>query len=118
MLVRDGPGFFVKRLSWSHPRTIARIAFVDRGIVAMLRYPPPYFGNPAVWADVAYQGVIRRQALDSPGTYSYRQVDRPTWWPGPVCGSEATLVAVPSHGSPDGLQEAIASRPGGTVGHP
>lgn len=119
MCVRNrGVGFFVKRASWGHAMTVARIASVEGGLLEMLRRPAPYFRNPVVWCDLALRGAIGRQILPCPGTYSYRQVDRPEWWPVPVCGSEATSVAVPPVTFDDVDWEAFAARSQGTLGHP
>lgn len=75
-----GAGFFVKRDSWGHPRTLARVLSVAGKTVGSIDGVPPYFGNPVVIADVAYQGKVQRDKLTCPGTYAYREVPRPDWW--------------------------------------
>ena len=76
-----GAGFFVKRNSWSHPRSVARVVSVGGIQSGLLAGTPPYFDNPEVLADVAFQGQILRQKLSSPETFAYSIEDRPDWWP-------------------------------------
>jgi hypothetical protein len=119
MLLRNrGPGFFVRRHSWSHPRTVARIVSVEGGLLTMSTRKPPYFANPLVWCELAIRGAIGRQLLPCPGTYGYHQVERPGWWPGSVGGSEATSVAVPPVSFQDVDWEAFFGRSQGTLGPP
>ena len=75
-------GFFVKRNSWSHPHTVARVISVAGLEAPPLDGKPPYYGNPEVMAEVSYQGeppVL--EGLRCPNTFAYRLVDRPIWWP-------------------------------------
>ena len=82
MFVRHGcTGFFVKRNSWTHPDTAAQIVTVGGLEMGALPGNGPYFDNPVVIADVAYQGKIRRGTLSSAGTFAYSEIERPIWWP-------------------------------------
>ena len=81
MFVRHGrAGFFVKRDSWGDPRTLAKVISVGGKEEGPLDGKGPYFGNPVVIADIAYQGRIQRGKLSSPGTYAYFKIPRPDWW--------------------------------------
>jgi hypothetical protein len=81
MFIRCGrAGFFVKRDSWGHPQTLARVVSVGGKEEGLLDGVAPYYGNPVVIADVAYQGRIQREKLSSPGTYAYVEIPRPYWW--------------------------------------
>lgn len=83
-----GAGFFVKRDSWSHPGTAARVVSIGGLTTGLLPGKPPYhnqggkLGSPKVIAEISYQGASPRQEeLTCPGTYAYTQIDRPQWWP-------------------------------------
>lgn len=79
-------GFFVKRNSWSHPRTVARVISVGGLTSGPLPGSPPYHQPPGskplvVMATISYQGApAKREVLTSPGTYAYTLIDRPVWW--------------------------------------
>jgi hypothetical protein len=84
----NGAGFFVKRDSWSHPKTVARVVSIGGLTTEPLPGEPPYhnqggkLGSPKVIAEICYQGAApRRQELTCPGTYAYTQIDPPEWWP-------------------------------------
>lgn len=70
------PGFWVIRESWE--ATVAHV--VEVGPVMG---PPPYLGNPKVFADVydVRSGVLRQTGtrLPTPGSYHWRLVDPPVW---------------------------------------
>jgi hypothetical protein len=84
MFIRHGRcGFFVKRNSWTHPGSAACIVTVDGLEAGALSGKPPYFNNPKVIADIAYQGRVTRTELSSPGTYAYTEIGKPNWWPNP-----------------------------------
>jgi len=82
-----GAGFFVKRNSWSHPRTVAKVVSIGGLTTGPLPGEAPYhsqpkLGSPKVVADISYQGAPpRREELTCPGTYAYAQIDPPEWWP-------------------------------------
>ena len=76
-----GAGFFVRRNSWGHELTAARVVLVAGLEAGELPGTPPYHGNPEVIAEISYQGNIRRAPLRCPGTYAYREIPRPLWWP-------------------------------------
>lgn len=70
-------GFWIRRTTWR--KMCARIVSVGE-----LRGPPPYYGNPAVHADVydIEKGVLIERAakLPSPGTYkTWRNIKSPDW---------------------------------------
>lgn len=81
-----GAGFFVKRDSWSHPRTLARVISVGGLTSGPLPGPPPYHqpaGNKplVVMAAISYRGAPAKiEVLTSPGTFAYTWIDRPVWW--------------------------------------
>jgi len=75
-----GAGFFVRRNSWRHPRTVARVVSVAGLRSGTLPGAPPYHGNPPVEVVVSYQGQVRRERLRCPGSYAYELVPRPPWW--------------------------------------
>ena len=80
MYVRRGDvGFFVKRNSWTHPRSLARVVEIGGALGGVLPGCAPYFGNPKVIAEILYQARMTRGALSRPGTYAYREVERPDW---------------------------------------
>jgi hypothetical protein len=80
-------GFFVKRNSWSHPRTVAQVLTVGGLLEGVLPGKPPYYQdasrkNPVVIARISYQGQLPiEEELTSPGTYAYSIVPRPDSWP-------------------------------------
>src|SRR5262245_61728866 len=81
-----GAGFFVKRDSWSHPDTVAKVISVGGLASGTLPGDPPYH-QPRGWkplvvqALVSYQGARPMpQVLTGAGTFAYTQVDRPEWW--------------------------------------
>lgn len=83
-----GAGFFVKRDSWSHPKTVARIVSIGGLTTEPLPGKPPYhnqggkLGSPKVLAEVSYQGqASKAEELSCPGTYAYQIIERPEWWP-------------------------------------
>ncbi|WP_374394919.1 hypothetical protein [Sphingopyxis sp.] len=69
------PGFWVRRTTWAD--SCARI--VEVGPIAG---PPPYFGNPKVYADIhnlaSGELIEARAKLPVPGTYkTWRRIDPP-----------------------------------------
>lgn len=82
IFIRHGKaGFFVRRNSWTHPRTVAQIVSVGGRESGPLEGAPPYYKSPEVIADISYQGRLSREKLTSPGTYAYIEIQRPDWWP-------------------------------------
>jgi hypothetical protein len=83
----DGAGVFVKRDSWSHPRTVAKVISVGGLTSGPLPGLPPYHQPPGAkkliaMAAISYQGEPEKiQELASPGTFAYTVIERPTWWP-------------------------------------
>jgi hypothetical protein len=83
-----GAGFFVKRDSWSHPQTVAKVISVGGLTSGPLPGSPPYHQPPGAkkliaMAAISYQGQPAKiQELTSPGTFAYTVIERPNWWPG------------------------------------
>lgn len=74
-------GFFVKRNSWTHPKTVAKVISVGGKRHPPLDGEPPYYNRQNVTAIASYQGNrTLLEDLSCPGTYAYEQVDRPDWW--------------------------------------
>jgi hypothetical protein len=79
-------GFFVKRDSWSHPSTAARVISVGGLTSGPLPGRPPYHQPPGskpliVMAAISYQGAPAKiEVLTSPGTFAYHWIERPDWW--------------------------------------
>jgi hypothetical protein len=79
-------GFFVKRDSWSHPRTVARVVSVGGLTSGDLPGLPPYHQplgakKLKVIAEISYQGApAQLEELTSPGTFAYTMIERPDWW--------------------------------------
>lgn len=79
-----GAGFFVKRDSWTHPKTIVRVVSVGGLTSGPLPGDPPYHGtgpkmrSPKVMAEISYQGAAPRlEELSCPGTYAYAHIEGP-----------------------------------------
>ena len=76
--------FFVHHEGWQSG-TVARIVAVGGRHLGPLRGKPPYFNNPRVSMEIAYEKALLRVAhpgfLKSPGTYRYARVHKPDWWP-------------------------------------
>lgn len=79
MYVANGnkAGFWLRRTTWSN--SCARVVEVGE-----LKGPPPYYGNPKVFADVfdLMTGEVRerRAKLPVPGTYkTWRLMEAPDW---------------------------------------
>src|ERR1700730_955000 len=82
-----GAGFFVKRDSWTHARTAAKVISVGGLTGGALPGTPPYHADGpgrkklVVQAAISYQGQPPRiEELTSPGTYAYTVIDRPAGW--------------------------------------
>jgi hypothetical protein len=83
-----GAGFFVKRDSWSHPHTVARVVSVGGLTAGPLPGRAPYYTDaakkrsPTVMAEISYQGTAPRlEELPCPGTFAYRVMeDTPERW--------------------------------------
>jgi hypothetical protein len=79
MYVANGerPGFWLRRTTWSN--TCAKVTSVGE-----LTGPPPYFGNPKVFADIFDLQTGERKDIGAkiaaPGTYKiWRQIEPPKW---------------------------------------
>lgn len=79
MFVQNGkrPGFWLRRTTWEN--TCAKVTSVGP-----FKGPPPYFGNPKVFADIydLKTGALRERGarIPAPGTYkTWRQIDPPAW---------------------------------------
>jgi hypothetical protein len=84
MYVANGmqPGFWLQRTTWSN--TCARVIEVGD-----IKGPPPYFGNPKVYAEIydLRTGELKETGakIPVPGTYkTWRMIDAPGWWVQPV----------------------------------
>lgn len=74
------PGFWIRRTTWG--TSCARIVEVGP-----LKGPPPYYGNPKVYADIhdLTTGALieARAKIPVPGTYkTWRRIDAPDWFRG------------------------------------
>jgi hypothetical protein len=72
------PGFWIRRTTWAN--SCARIVEVGP-----LNGPPPYYGNPKVFADIhdLTTGALieARAKIPVPGTYkTWRRIDTPDWF--------------------------------------
>ncbi|MGE4429114.1 MAG: hypothetical protein AB7E05_00065 [Sphingobium sp.] len=70
-------GFWLRRTTWGN--TCAQVTSVGE-----FKGPPPYYGNPAVFADIydLRTGALKEQGatIPVPGTYkAWRQIDPPSW---------------------------------------
>jgi hypothetical protein len=79
MYVANGnrAGFFVRRNSWSHPRSFARVLSVGGMVEGPIPGLPPYFGNPVVKARIWYRGRETFGSLSCPGTFAYKHIEPP-----------------------------------------
>ncbi len=89
-----GVGFFVKRDSWSHPQTIAKVVSVGGLTSGPLPGSPPYHSvgpkhrSPVVMAGICYQGAgPYLEELSCPGTYAYTHIDSPGAWSDANCSN-------------------------------
>lgn len=79
MYIANGrkPGFWLRRTTWAN--TCAQVTSVGE-----LKGPPPYYGNPKVFADFydLSSGELKesRARIPAAGTYkTWRQIDPPDW---------------------------------------
>lgn len=71
------PGFWLRRTTWGN--TCAQIVEISE-----FKGPPPYFGNPKVYADIydLRTGALKeaRAQIPVPGTYkTWRLIGAPDW---------------------------------------
>jgi len=81
MFVSNGskPGFWIVRTTWGN--TCAKVTSVGE-----LTGPPPYYGNPKVFAEIYNRAtgemIDRNTKIPVPGTYkTWRLIDAPEWAP-------------------------------------
>lgn len=79
-------GFWVTRTTWS-----SKVARVTR--VGEAKGPPPYFGNPKVYADLydARSGSLIESGMEitAAGTYkTWRSAAQPHWFVGGLSGTQ------------------------------
>lgn len=70
------PGFWIRRNTGGN--TVAQVTSVEP-----FKGPPPYFGNPKVYADIYdMDGTLKEKGakIPVPGTYkTWRRIDPPVW---------------------------------------
>jgi hypothetical protein len=81
----DGAGVFVKRDSWSHPRTVAKVISVGGLTSGPLPGLPLYPTAGSQKANCDGGNLLSEpakiQEFASPGTFAYTVIERPTGWP-------------------------------------
>jgi hypothetical protein len=70
------PGSWIRRWSWENTCALVKL-------VGDITGPPPYYGNPKVWADYydLTTGELKNKdtPVSSPNTYGYHRMDPPPW---------------------------------------